>query len=87
MNAIFAFLATNLIRDIPTPIFTNLFAIGRFCHHIRDEISTFLHLLSFLKDFPSYLADQKYCMLKDLGEHYPCAKSDEPTLINYEMAK
>ena len=27
MNAIFAFLATNLIRDIPTPIFTNLFAI------------------------------------------------------------
>ena len=27
MNAIFAFFATNLIRDIPTPIFTNLFAI------------------------------------------------------------
>ena len=61
--------------------------IGRFCHNLRDEISMFFHLLTLLTIFPSYLADQKYCMLKDLGEHYPCAKSDEPTLINYEMAK
>ena len=60
---------------------------GRFCHNLRDEISMFFHLLTLLTIFPSYLADQKYCMLKDLGEHYPCAKSDEPTLINYEMAK
>ena len=60
---------------------------GRFCHHIRDEISMFLHLLSFLKDFPSYLADQKYCMLEDLSKHYLSAKSHLPSMFDYEMAR
>ena len=60
---------------------------GQFCRHIRDEISTFLHLLSFLKDFPSYLADQKYCMLKDLSNNYLSAKSHQPSMFYYEMAR
>ena len=47
----------------------------------------FLHLLSFLKDFPSYLADQKYCMLEDLCKHYLSAKSHQPSMFDYEMAR